>query len=162
MGMVGRAGAGLLAGAVGTLTLEAATFADMAARGRPSSDLPGQAAARLAKKLGVDLDDQDDTSQARLEGLGSLLGYGTGLVAALAWSIAGLGRKAPPWKEAAGLGLTAMALADMPMVAQGLTDPRQWGWKGWLADLAPHLAYGVAAVGVMRYLRARRPSRSRS
>jgi hypothetical protein len=36
------------------------------------------------------------------------------------------------------------------MTAQGLTDPREWGLEGWLADVVPHAAYGLAAAAALR------------
>lgn len=47
--------AGLVAGAAGTLALEAATYLDMAVTGRPRSDIPDQAAGQLARALHLDL-----------------------------------------------------------------------------------------------------------
>jgi hypothetical protein len=32
------------------------------------------------------------------------------------------------------------------MVAMGITDPRTWGTTGWISDLVPHLAYGLATA----------------
>jgi len=36
-----------------------------------------------------------------------------------------------------------MVLANGPMTALGLTDPRDWRGSEWAADVLPHLAYGV-------------------
>jgi len=40
-----------------------------------------------------------------------------------------------------------------PLVAAGLTDPREWGAVGWLSDIVPHAAYGAAAAATLRALR---------
>jgi hypothetical protein len=32
------------------------------------------------------------------------------------------------------------------MVAQGLTDPREWGTAGWISDIVPHVAYGIVTA----------------
>ncbi len=42
-----------------------------------------------------------------------------------------------------GLGLSAMAASDVPIVSLGLSDPRTWGVSGWASDIVPHLAYGL-------------------
>jgi hypothetical protein len=47
------AAAGMAAGAAGTTALNAVTYADMAWRGRPSSSAPGQAAERIAERMGL-------------------------------------------------------------------------------------------------------------
>jgi hypothetical protein len=33
-------------------------------------------------------------------------------------------------------------VANGPMTAMGLTDPRTWSRTDWLSDVLPHLAYG--------------------
>jgi hypothetical protein len=43
-----------------------------------------------------------------------------------------------------------MAAANGPMVAQGLTDPRTWGVAGWVSDVVPHVAYGLATAVTYR------------
>jgi hypothetical protein len=42
-----------------------------------------------------------------------------------------------------------MVLANGPMVTLGLTDPRTWGLSGWVSDIVPHAAYGIASVRVL-------------
>jgi hypothetical protein len=32
------------------------------------------------------------------------------------------------------------------MIWVTVTDPRTWGAAGWVSDLLPHLAYGLAAA----------------
>jgi hypothetical protein len=149
-----RLGHGLIAGAAGTMALDASTYADMLLRGRPASQLPEEAAAQLAKRAGIDLQGDDDRTEARRGGLGTLLGYATG---------AGVGVAALFLGERAGrggllgrglaLGAAAMAASMVPMTAQGLTDPREWGLEGWVSDAVPHAAYGLAAVAALRALR---------
>jgi hypothetical protein len=39
-----------------------------------------------------------------------------------------------------------MASSDVPATALGVTDPRGWDRTSWLADLLPHLVYGVATA----------------
>ena len=146
---------GMAAGAIGTLTLNVITYADMAIRGRPSSDAPAKLAGILVDKLGLDLsggtsgDDAKEQIQHRQSGLGALLGYATGLgVGSLYGALrASAGPTAKP-KASLVLGLVAMAASDVPLTIAGLTDPTRWTRAEWLADLIPHLGYGfmVAAV----------------
>jgi hypothetical protein len=44
------------------------------------------------------------------------------------------------------LGLAAMLASDGPMVALGVTDPREWDLESWLSDLGTHLVYGLATA----------------
>jgi hypothetical protein len=144
--------AGLAAGAVGTVALDAASYLDMVLRARPASGLPARAAGKLAEKAGADLagahdDGAEERAANRASGLGALLGYGVGLGIGVTY---GLLRPAVPRLPAplagAGLGLAAMAGSDVPLVALGLTDPRTWGAAGWASDVVPHLAYGLATA----------------
>ena len=141
--------AGAVAGAVGTLTLDAVSYGDMLVRGRAASGLPGQAAASLARMVGVRLGEVDSEEAAnRGAALGALLGYATGVAvgAAYGWSA----RRRPGPFTGVVVGTVAMVLANGPMVAQGLTDPRTWGVGGWVSDIVPHLAYGWATVATYR------------
>jgi hypothetical protein len=61
-------------------------------------------------------------------------------------------RDVPVVPAGCALGLAAMATSDVPLTASGLTDPRSRGAQGWLADLVPHLAYGLAAAGAYELL----------
>jgi hypothetical protein len=54
MGVLGKMLLGTAAGSVGTVALNAATYADMALRGKPASSVPAQVADELAKKVGLD------------------------------------------------------------------------------------------------------------
>jgi hypothetical protein len=40
------------------------------------------------------------------------------------------------------LGALAMAASDVPAIQLGVTDPKEWGTAGWLADIVPHVVYG--------------------
>jgi hypothetical protein len=40
----------------------------------------------------------------------------------------------------------AMRAGAWPMTKLGLTDPREWGLQGWLADIVPHVACGIATA----------------
>jgi hypothetical protein len=147
---------GFIAGVAGTMALDAATYADMLVRGRPASRLPAEAAAKMAKDVGLDLQGDDDATAARREGLGSLLGHVTGAAVGVAAGLVLGGRRRSGGGGLAGravlVGAGAMAASMVPMAAQGLTDPREWGLEGWLSDAVPHAAYGVAAATVLRVL----------
>ncbi len=138
---------GTAAGAVGTVALNATTYADMALRGRPPSSVPAQMAGKLAGKVGIDLSGEgsdDNTAQNRRSGLGALMGYATGLGVGTAYGLVRpLLRGVPKPLPSVGLGLAAMAGSDVPSTLLGVTDPRQWGLNSWLSDLIPHLAYGL-------------------
>src|SRR5438270_9196397 len=75
---------GVVAGAMGTAALNIATYADMAIRGRPSSNAPSQMISTLANTLHLPLSAQgdntnDQAAQNRESGLGALLGFVNGL-----------------------------------------------------------------------------------
>jgi hypothetical protein len=144
---------GMAAGAAGTVALDIATYADMAIRGRPSSSVPAQLAGKLTEALHVDLEgietgqQGDQIAEQRRSGLGALFGYATGLGIGAAY---GLVR--PQFKRVSlpvagvAVGLAAMVASDVPAVSTGVTNPRTWGTSGWLADLIPHLIYGLVTV----------------
>jgi hypothetical protein len=50
------------------------------------------------------------------------------------------------------LGAAAMASSDVPAIKLGVTDPAEWGTSGWLADIIPHLAYGLVTAAVYEAL----------
>lgn len=141
---------GTIAGAAGTVALDAATYLDMAIRGRSSSDLPANVAGGLAERLGIhaqSITGQSNQAQSRRSGLGALLGYATGVGLGAAYGVLRprLGSVAVPVAGAA-VGIVAMAASDAPAVALRKTDLRTWGMSGWIADLLPHLIYGYVTV----------------
>jgi hypothetical protein len=149
---------GAAAGAIGTVALNATTYADMALRGRAASSVPSEAAGKLAEKLGIDLsaegEDQDGpTAQNRKSGLGALQGYVVGLGIGAAYGIV-----RPHLNEAsvplAGLGLAiaAMAGSDAPTAALGVVDPSTWPASTWAMDLGFHLPYGLATAAAYEAL----------
>jgi len=145
--------AGAAAGAAGTTALNAATYLDMSVRGRPTSDTPEQTVEALASKAGAKIPGEGETRDNRVAGLGPLSGVLTGVgIGALAGALRGLGVRVPFPLAAVGVGGAAMAGADLPMAALGVTDPRTWPPSSWAADAGPHLAYGVVTVAVLRGL----------
>jgi hypothetical protein len=141
---------GTAAGAVGTVALNVATYADMAIRGRPSSSMPGEMVGTLAQKVGVDLSgdgEDDEQAQNRKSGLGALSGYVVGLGVGTAYGLLHLGGRDVPVPVAAiGLSAVAMAGSDVPLTALGLTNPAKWPASSWASDIIPHLAYGLFAA----------------
>lgn len=137
------------------------TYLDMLIRGRPASKLPEEAAGRVLEQFEeavpvapvAESPQSEDKNTNRRAALGTLLGYATGL------SIGGLYGIAVRQERADGisallagsaLGIAAMAATDAPMMKMGLTDPRTWSRVDWLADLVPHLGYGMVTAGVYR------------
>jgi len=140
---------GTAAGAVGTAALNIATYADMATRGRPSSDTPSKLVKNVAASAGIaPLAADDATAENRRSGLGALLGYANGLLVGAAYgTVRPLLRGRVPLLAGALLaGGVAMALSDVPATKAGATDPASWGAEGWLADLVPHALYGLAVA----------------
>ena len=143
---------GLLAGAAGTLATDIATYADMALRGRSSSNAPSKMASIIATKLHLPLSPQgvgaeDQTAQNRESGLGALLGYINGLGSGVAYGLLRPQLDEVPLPLTGTLvGLAVMAQSDVPLVMLKVSDPRTWGVSGWLSDLIPHLIYGFVTV----------------
>jgi hypothetical protein len=153
MGIVQHAGRGMLAGAAGTTALNAATYLDMAVRGRPASSTPERSVEVLAARAGVEVPGAGETRQSRLTGLGAVLGAATGVGVGAAFGLlrwAGVRLPAPV--DALLVGATAMAASDVSMTRLGVTDPRDWDATAWLSDALPHLAYGAVTVAALRAL----------
>lgn len=65
----------------------------------------------------------------------------------LEWSPPRLGR--PPVALAvAALTLATMAGSNVPAAAVGITEPGEWSAKDWVADIVPHLVYGIVTAAV--------------
>lgn len=141
---------GLLAGIAGTVALNVITYGDMALRGRPSSNVPAQVAGRLADKVGIDPIAESAEGEAvenRQSGVGALLGYATGLGIGVGYGLIRSRTNGLPQPLAgSSLGLAAMAMSDIPAVALGVTNPKEWGVNAWMSDLLPHLAYGFVTT----------------
>ncbi len=150
---------GTVAGAVGTVALNVTTYVDMAIRGRQASSAPSKMVNTLAKLVGIssssqDGSSQDQTTQQRESGLGALFGYVNGLGTGLAYGLLRSQLDNVPIPLASiGVGLTAMAASDVPLIALRATDPKTWGFSGWVADIIPHLIYGLVTVTTYEALR---------
>lgn len=144
---------GAAAGAAGTTALNAVAYLDMAVRGRPTSSTPEQTVEALSRLLHLPVPGEGDTRQNRIAGLGPITGLaaGVGIGAALGLS------RAKGWRPgltAASTAATAGALlgTNGPMTALGVTDPRTWPLSSWVADVVPHVAYGVVTATVLARL----------
>lgn len=148
--------AGLAAGAIGTLILNVVTYADMLVRGRSSSGVPAQLAGVIGEMAHIEQiakDVEEPQAQNRRTATGALMGYATGLGIGLAYgSLRAAGRPAPVPLSGLALGGAAMAASDVPATVAGVTNPKQWGMSGWMSDIVPHVAYGLATAGVYEAL----------
>ncbi|RBY78866.1 hypothetical protein DQ238_10675 [Geodermatophilus sp. TF02-6] len=148
--MIGSVERGLAAGAAGTTALTAATYLDMAWRGRPPSRTPERVVDAIASAVGRSVPGSRTQQDARRTGLGALAGIGNGLLTGvLASTVRSAGIRFSPTVGAVVAGGAAMAATDVPAAVLGVTDPRTWSSGDWLSDAVPHLAYGVAAQAVL-------------
>ncbi len=143
---------GTIAGAAGTVALDIASYADMAIRGRSSSNAPAKLVEKLANMAHLPLSTRpagsnDQSIQNRESGLGAVLGYVNGLgTGALYGLLRSQLEEVPVPLAGVVVGLTAMAASDVPLIALRVSDPKSWGFSGWVADIIPHLVYGMVTV----------------
>jgi hypothetical protein len=141
---------GAVAGMLGTVVLNVVTYLDMLVRGRGSSSVPADTAGRLADEAGIELSSEGPESKTaanRRSALGSLMGYVAGISVGLVYgAVRPRLRSAPVVVAGVGAGVAAMAASDVPAAGTGATDPRSWGTSGWLSDVIPHAAYGIATA----------------
>jgi hypothetical protein len=145
--------AGAAAGAAGTAALNAATYLDMAIRGRGTSSTPEQTVEAIEETLPVSIPGEGSERDNRVSGLGSLSGIATGVaIGATFGLLRRAGLRLPPLLGGAFIGAAAMASTDLSMAALKVSDPRQWSATDWLSDALPHLAYGAVTDAVLRAL----------
>jgi len=138
---------GMAAGAAGTTALNAATYLDMAVRGRPTSETPQQTVEAIEDRLPVSIPGEGEERDNRVSGLGSLSGLATGVgIGAATGLLRRAGLRVPFPFGPVLIGLGAMAATDGSMASMGVTDPRSWSRADWLSDLIPHLAYGLTTA----------------
>ncbi len=148
---------GAAAGAAGTTALNAVTYLDMAARGRPASAVPQQTVAKVSELTGHPLPGEGEQRENRLQGLGPLAGIATGVgVGVAAGLLRPLVTALPRFVGAALIGAAAMAASDVPISKLGLTDVSEWSATDWASDVLPHLAYGLVTYAVLDTLSGRR------
>ncbi|MDX3854326.1 hypothetical protein [Streptomyces sp. AK02-01A] len=143
----------------GTTALDMTSYLDMALRGRPASTTPEVTVERLSEKSRILVPGSGEKRQNRIAGLGPLTGLAAGVTMG---ALMGVARSAG-WRPgflADGVVATIGALigTNGPMTVLGVTDPRTWAAKDWVADVVPHLAYAVMTVTVLDGLD--RPRRS--
>jgi hypothetical protein len=139
--------AGAAAGAAGTTALNAATYADMLIRGRPSSDAPNEAIEKIAAESGITIPGDGSTRENRLSGGGALAGILVGVAVGTGYGVAReLGWRPPVMAGALATGTAAMAVTDGPMVTLGVADPSGWSGSDWASDVVPHAVYGLATA----------------
>src|SRR5487761_1657238 len=107
---------GAAAGAAGTTALNAVSYLDMVARGRPASTTPDDTVDALSKKTGVPVPGDEKARASRVTGLGSLTGLATGIGVGALVSACGRARRRPNMLVTA-LVATAGALigSNVPM-----------------------------------------------
>jgi hypothetical protein len=141
---------GALAGLAGSAALNAATYADMAVRGRAASGTAEQVVEELAKRAGRGIPGGAGERQHRLQGLGALAGIGTGVVVgAVAGQFGAAVRRLGPVLGPVLVGGVAMAATDTSMAGLGVTDPRSWDVSSWVSDAFPHLAFGAVTWALL-------------
>ncbi len=144
---------GAAAGAAGTTALNTTSYLDMAVRGRPTSSTPEDTVEKLADLAHVSIPGQGEDRDNRLAGLGPLSGIVTGVGVG---ALLGLARAARwrPGLAVSALAATAAVLAgaNVPMTALGITDPRTWPLESWIADIVPHVVYGVVTAATLQGL----------
>jgi len=145
--------AGAAAGAAGTAALNAATYADMALRGRATSDTPQHTVEAIEDHLPVSVPGDEQTRDNRIAGLGSLSGIVTGVgIGAVFGLLRRAGLRPPTPVGAVMIGLTAMASTNISMVTLNVTDLRTWSAADWLSDAIPHLIYGAVTYATLEAL----------
>jgi drug/metabolite transporter (DMT)-like permease len=148
--------AGAIAGAAGEMAIDVFTYGDMLARARPASEVPAKVAGRLAEGAGIELaqpGERADKAENRKQAGGALLGYATAIGVATGYAVLRrLGFRLPMPVAGLAMGAAAMALSDTTATALRVTDPTTWGAEGWIADIVPHAAYGLAAAATLEVL----------
>ena len=141
---------GAAAGAAGTTTLNAVTDLDMALRARPASSTPEDTVERLSGSAGVAIPGDEEQRGNRLAGLGPLSGILAGVGAGVVLGVLRAAGWRPPFVAgAAAASAVAWLAGNGPMVALGITDPRDWSLSDWASDLVPHVAFGVVTAAVL-------------
>lgn len=140
---------GTAAGALGTVALDVVGYVDMVMRGRAPSEMPAALVKKLAEARHLEpLVADDPAASNRRSAVGALLGYANGvMLGALYGAVPPAVRaKVPPLVAGLALGAVAMALSDVPATKTGVTNPTEWGISGWLADIIPHVVYGITVA----------------
>lgn len=149
---------GAVAGAAGTAILNATTYADMAVRGRPPSKVPEETVRRLLRLAGADRlalppGEADPPTRHRQRGMGALTGYGVGIGYATVYGVLRARGLKVPWTVAAlVLGFGTMATTDTIATLLEVENPERRDAGAWLADIVPHLVYGIVTAAAVEAL----------
>lgn len=148
MNVFARAIFGGLAGCAGTAALNALTYADMAVRGRPASEIPERVVRTIAesadwKSLAGPRESLSDAGKNRRSGIAALLGYADGIGAGVAFGVLRPALKdvSPLWLGVLLAGFTMVA-SEGTATALRQTDPAEWPLSAWMSDVVPRCAYG--------------------
>jgi hypothetical protein len=147
---------GAAAGAAGTTALNAVTYLDMLLRARPASSTPERTVRKLADLNDVPIPGDEDQQQNRVSSAGALMGLVTGVATGAALGTLRILGRGPLVVSAATAGVVALAGANGPMAALGISDPREWSAGDWVSDILPHLAYGLVAAAAFRAMSSAR------
>jgi hypothetical protein len=141
---------GAAAGAAGATALNAASYLDMAWRGRAASSMPENAVEKIAGLIGRPVKGTGETRQNRLTGLGALSGIATGVgVGSVFGFLRPIVLRFGPALGPILIGGAAMAASDIPLVKLGLTATKDWSTTDWASDIVPHLAFGITAYATL-------------
>ena len=142
---------GAAAGAAGTTALNAVTYLDMVLRARPASSTPEATVEALAERTGGTIPGDDDARRNRIAGLGPLVGIAAGVGVGVLLGAARAAGVRPGLANGTLLaGAVALVAGNGPMVALGVTDPRQWSATDWASDVVPHAVYGAVTAALLR------------
>ncbi|WP_433559967.1 hypothetical protein ACQPWY_18335 [Pseudonocardia xinjiangensis] len=138
---------GAVAGAAGTTARGTTTYLGGAVRGRAAGP---ETLRNPWERTG------------RLSAPGPLAATATGVaIGSAAGVLRAAGLRLPTVIGGPLLGLAAMAAAGGPLTAWRISGPRTWSTTDWVADVVPHLVYGVAThatlVAVSRVAESREP-----
>ena len=144
--------AGLVAGSVGTLALDIASYLDMISSGRAASETPSNLVAAMAKSFGFDsLTEDSDEAKNRRSALGAVLGYCNGLSFGVTHSMLhGIFRHVPWPIEGIILALASTAATDALYAKYEVSDPTTYSATVWAYDIGFHLVYGLATAATLR------------
>ncbi len=138
-----------MAGAAGTVALNLCAYLDMAITRRAPSDVPAAAARAIARRLGFEPAPLDNgKTRARWEGFGEALGLMHGVGQGLAYGIvrAQLLPDAEQRTGALSLALESFILGEGAATLLGATDPRHWGFAGFVRGFALRAAFGIVTA----------------
>ncbi len=147
---------GFAAGAAGTIALDVYTYADMAVRARPASDVPARVVQLLAQKAHFPsfASEDGDEPKNRRSGASALMGYGVGLGAAVAYAeIRPAFRAWLPWPIAGLLlGAATLIVSEGSATRLGATDWSKWSASDWVSDIVPRSLYGLVTAFFCEHL----------